>query len=234
VSVPVNGIPLPGETLYVPAVIHSTRVLGLETSYCVFFHPLESELRAVLPNRKEYRAEQIIGPGFQTVSSVRRFAAGQRVFLTFKGREMAGTVSRHDVHADELLLALDDKQKDCNSLLETQPLTVRRRVDEIRLLESRKSARLLDSDTDHRVLVDGQPASYSHSEVQQQPNSRPRTVSLSQLQHSSSDQSHSADTNLQQQKLPHASHIVTHPFACYRLVCAEDESDDPVIHQKIS
>ena len=105
VAVPVTAA---GETLYVPAVVHSTRVLGLETSYCVFFttaaHDSHDSLRALLPSRREYRAEQIIGPGFQSVSAVRRFATGQRVFLTHKGREVTGSVLRHDPMDGGLLL----------------------------------------------------------------------------------------------------------------------------------
>lgn len=152
VSVPIVGVPTPGDTLYVPAVIHSTRVLGLETSYCVFFATSDPELRAMLPARKEYRAEQLLGPGFQSVAqAVTRLAAGQRVFLTFKGREVSGLVVRHDP-PDQVLLAIDDKalrNKAPDSLL-LEPVThVRRRLDDIRLLESRKSARLLDSDTDY-------------------------------------------------------------------------------------
>ena len=151
VAVPVTAA---GETLYVPAVVHSTRVLGLETSYCVFFttaaHDSHDSLRALLPSRREYRAEQIIGPGFQSVSAVRRFATGQRVFLTHKGREVTGSVLRHDpMDGGLLLVQLLPQPPAPDSLLEPPPassaapaLLLTRRIDDVRLLESRKSQRL--------------------------------------------------------------------------------------------
>ena len=166
VAVPVHGLPSPGETLYVPAVIHSTRVLGLETSYCVFFQSPDPEVRALLPARREYRSEQIVGPGFHGI--VRRLATGQRVFLTHKGREVAGTVVSPDCLAGEdgapgdedsqaglgtsVLVRLPDPPVgDSNSLLERPPVPpvaslIRRRIDDLRLIESRKSARLALSD----------------------------------------------------------------------------------------
>ena len=165
VAVPVHGLPSPGETLYVPAVIHSTRVLGLETSYCVFFQSPDPEVRALLPARREYRSEQIVGPGFHGI--VRRLATGQRVFLTHKGREVAGTVVSPDCLAGEdgapgdedsqaglgtsVLVRLPDPPVgDSNSLLERPPVPpvaslIRRRIDDLRLIESRKSARLASS-----------------------------------------------------------------------------------------
>lgn len=197
VSVPVNGIPVQGQSLWLPAVIHSTRVLGLETSYCVFFTVNDPDLRNILPSRKEYRAEQIIGPGFQPVTSIRRFAAGQKVFITFKGREVAGTVSHHNPAIDEVILTIDmTKNKDSNSLLESTAgscVQVRRRIEDIRLLESRKSARLVDSDQDYSRLLEPQnnsPAAAQLTEsVQQQTvacNNRSISSSVTASGHSSS------------------------------------------------
>ena len=223
VSVPVTGVPAAGQTLFVPAVIHSTRVLGLETSYCVFFATHDAELRAILPNRKEYRAEQMVGPGFQSVAqAVRRFAAGQRVFLTFKGREVSGCVVSHDQDG-HVLVAIDDKSRsrsDSNSLLEPGPGTVthvRRRLEDMRLLESRKSARLLDSDQDYsRLLHDHDPDDLTPVPI---------------LTHDQPQLPHAPITITQYVSTRFSSSIIlTNPSA----VSSEAESGEQVIHWKIS
>lgn len=156
VSVPINGYPMPGMTLYVPAVISSTRQLGLETSYCVVFTTNDDDLKSILPPRKEYRAEQLIGPGFESVTSIKKLSPGQRVFITLKGREVSGTILNHS--DDSVVLNVDKDQmhkmlKEESSLLESSltannTLQVKTRFEDIRLLESRKSARLQDSEKD--------------------------------------------------------------------------------------
>ncbi|GLG99955.1 Uncharacterized protein GBIM_06329 [Gryllus bimaculatus] len=102
---------------------------------------------APIPAR-EFTDQQLIGPGFQTVvSGIRRLVAGQRVYLTYNGREVSGEVSAHDPEADDVRVCIQPPGQEA-------PLELRKRLDELRLLESRKSARLMDQDTDFARLAD--------------------------------------------------------------------------------
>lgn len=89
--------------------------------------------------------QDIIGPGFRSTSSF-HFPKGQPVFITLSGREVSGTVLRHD-HGDEVIV----RTHVCSDFA---PQTVSRRKQEVRLLESRKSARLLDNDMDYSRMAD--------------------------------------------------------------------------------
>lgn len=50
---------------------------------------------------REYRDAELIGPGFRGLSGV-RLQPGQRVFLTYNGREVRADVLEHDHDTDEL------------------------------------------------------------------------------------------------------------------------------------
>ncbi|CAF4882911.1 unnamed protein product [Pieris macdunnoughi] len=50
---------------------------------------------------REYRDAELIGPGFRGLTGV-RLKAGQRVFLTYNGREVRADVLEHDHDSDEL------------------------------------------------------------------------------------------------------------------------------------
>lgn len=54
---------------------------------------------------KEFRESDLIGPGFQNVMNV-VLRPGQRVFLTYNGRESAGEVLSHDVATDEVIVRI--------------------------------------------------------------------------------------------------------------------------------
>lgn len=87
-----------------------------------------------------FRDIDIIGPGFQPIS-VARLKAGQRVFITHQGREVKGVVLNH--FCDEVSIELEGS------------VPVKRRLEEVRLLESRRSARLQDQgDQDYSRLAD--------------------------------------------------------------------------------
>lgn len=112
-------------------------------------------------NRKlvlDFKAQDLIGPGFQTIANV-ALNKGQKVFITYNGREVAGIVDQHDVVADQVFLTVDlslGSPAIKDGLTTNQPsshIQVRRRLEECRLTESRKSARLLELDTDYSKLA---------------------------------------------------------------------------------
>lgn len=94
---------------------------------------------------KTIPAKSIIGPGFQSNSSA-LLKNGQKVFLTLNGREVTGIVINHDTDTDEVLISAQ--------LSNGNDLEVSKRIDEVRLMKSRKSARLADQDTDYSKLAD--------------------------------------------------------------------------------
>lgn len=49
----------------------------------------------------EYRESELIGPGFRSVNDV-RLNPGQRVYITYNGRENSGDVMEHDEENDEV------------------------------------------------------------------------------------------------------------------------------------
>lgn len=101
----------------------------------------------------EYHGDELIGPGFQTVAGL-TLKAGQRVYVTYNGREVSGAVVEHDVSRDEVLISIQSMQPQNQQI--SQLVQLRKRLEEVRLLESRKSARLQDLDTDYSRLAEGQ------------------------------------------------------------------------------
>lgn len=55
--------------------------------------------------RREYRATELVGPGFQTLSDL-RLMAGQRVYITFNGREISGDVVVHRPDTEEVRVSI--------------------------------------------------------------------------------------------------------------------------------
>lgn len=94
---------------------------------------------------KEVRVNEIIGPGFQTLSSS-NLKHGQKLFLTLNGREVPGIVVNHDKISDVVLINV--------KMSNGEEMEIERKTDELRLIESRKSARLVDQDTDYSKLAD--------------------------------------------------------------------------------
>ena len=133
---------------YYPSIIESTQTRpNGEDGYTIAFK--EGPF-----TRTDVTAKHIVGPGFSTVGEI-RLVAGQKVFLTQNGREVPGVicddgggggtaggqvrrvrVSAVEFGEDEILL---------------------RRHDDVRLMASRKSARLQTNDTNYSRLADLHP-----------------------------------------------------------------------------
>nr|XP_045592264.1 zinc finger protein 704-like isoform X2 [Procambarus clarkii] len=95
---------------------------------------------------REVRETDLVGSGFTPVGSV-KLRAGQRVFITHNNREVSGNVLYHRPNIDEVLISVVSPETGVRQ-------DVKKRIEEIRLLECRKSARLADQDTDFAKLAD--------------------------------------------------------------------------------
>ncbi|XP_001953606.3 zinc finger protein 704 isoform X3 [Drosophila ananassae] len=89
---------------------------------------------------KEFGESDLIGPGFRSIMGI-QLQPGQRVFLTYLGREQSGDVVQHDASKDEVVVKITTTGNE-------EPIELKKRLEEVRLLESRRSARLADQDRD--------------------------------------------------------------------------------------
>lgn len=121
--------------LYMTGIIQTCEDPSLVNRFSVRFDDCNS--------KAEFLDTDLVGPGFKPVTSI-KLEAGQLVYVTHMQREMAGRVVRHDFESQDVIITLNDG--DCETLL--------KKIDEVRLLESRKSARLINSDTDFSKLAD--------------------------------------------------------------------------------
>ncbi|KAL1513478.1 hypothetical protein ABEB36_002884 [Hypothenemus hampei] len=94
----------------------------------------------------EFFERDLIGPGFQSVLGT-ELVAHQKCFVTFNGREVCGEVMKHHLETDEVIIRIHPSGTE-------DPFEVQKKLEEVRLLESRKSARLADQDTDFARLAD--------------------------------------------------------------------------------
>ena len=94
---------------------------------------------------KNIPSKSIIGPGFQPNTTC-MLKNGQHIFLTLNGREVSGDVINHALDVDEVFINVQ--------LINGDNLEVIKRLEEVRLMKSRKSARLQDQDTDYSKLAD--------------------------------------------------------------------------------
>lgn len=69
------------------------------TKYTVRFGAKEDVVRLELA--REFRDTELIGPGFRNIMDV-KLNPGQKVFLTYNGRESSGEVISHDETKDEV------------------------------------------------------------------------------------------------------------------------------------
>lgn len=74
-----------------------------ETRYSVRFDPLPGNSKRLVSAMREYRETELIGPGFQAVTGF-KLQPGQKVFLTYNGREVSGEVTSHQPHIDEVIV----------------------------------------------------------------------------------------------------------------------------------
>lgn len=87
----------------------------------------------------------MIGPGFQTISAA-RLKKGQQVFVTHSSRETTGTVVKHDIATGDVTITVDNSKSKIELL---------RKIEEIRLVVSRRSARLQDhQNTNYSHMAD--------------------------------------------------------------------------------
>ncbi|XP_064213018.1 uncharacterized protein Glut4EF isoform X2 [Tribolium castaneum] len=94
----------------------------------------------------EFFEMDLIGPGFQSVLGL-KLVPEQKCFVTYNGREVSGEVCKHYFERDEVIIRIHPPGSEA-------PFEVQKRLEEVRLLESRKSARLADQDTDFARLAD--------------------------------------------------------------------------------
>ncbi|KAH3780926.1 zinc finger protein 704-like [Dreissena polymorpha] len=94
---------------------------------------------------KNIPSKSIVGPGFQPGTTC-VLKNGQPVFLTLNGREVSGLVVNHSLEVDEVLVNVQLPNGD--------DIDVIKRLDDVRLMKSRKSSRLKDQDTDYSKLAD--------------------------------------------------------------------------------
>lgn len=85
-----------------PPTVRDSNCLTLtaDTKYTVRF-----DVGQTMIGMKEYLGSQLIGPGFQNVMSV-ILSPGQRVFITYNGRESAAEVLTHDIVKDEVCVRI--------------------------------------------------------------------------------------------------------------------------------
>ncbi|KAL8623689.1 hypothetical protein ACOMHN_004754 [Nucella lapillus] len=124
---------------YYPGVIRAQAAEETPSSKALYAVQFDDGFEATVTGK------DIIGQGFQTGPSG-RLKHGQKVFVTMNGREVWGIVAHHDRRIDEVVISL----KQGNG----EEITINRKVDEVRLMESRKSARLVDLATDYSKLAD--------------------------------------------------------------------------------
>ncbi|XP_047739180.1 zinc finger protein 395-like [Hyalella azteca] len=96
----------------------------------------------------EVSESELVGSGFSPVSAI-KLRSGQKVYVTHNNREVSASVVSHTPETDEVILMLAGTETP-----PSPPEEVHKRLEEVRLLESRKSARLADSDTDFAKLAD--------------------------------------------------------------------------------
>jgi len=123
---------------FYPAVIQNVSIDRLSDSRARYTVRFDNSRKV-----SEFMEKDLIGPGFSCVNSLSQLMPGQRVYLTHVGREMEGTIMSHDANLDQVLVGISNGIQ----------LTVR--LEDIRLLESRKSSRLMNqTNTDFSKLAD--------------------------------------------------------------------------------
>ncbi|XP_060516727.1 zinc finger protein 395 [Cylas formicarius] len=128
-----------------PASVENNNCINLtpNTRYTVRFDSRQGTLGRT---SAEFLESELIGPGFQSVLGA-ELVPQQKCFVTFNGREISGEVLKHHIETDEVIIRI-------HPIGTEAPFEVQKKLEEVRLLESRKSARLADQDTDFARLAD--------------------------------------------------------------------------------
>lgn len=105
----------PGEDgKYYSGVIHAVKTpasfpennncinLTPNTRYSVRFDPRQGNLGRTTA---EFRESDLIGPGFRSVVGI-ELVAGQKCYVTYNGREVAGDVRKHHLDTDEVIIRI--------------------------------------------------------------------------------------------------------------------------------
>jgi len=141
-------VAVPGEDgLYHPGVIQAVKTpeAAIVNNSGAITNNSRYSIRLDLTRKqREHPESDIIGPGFAGLTGI-KLRPGQVVYVTYCNREMQGSVVCHRPNVDQVIIRL----------LNGGP-EVKKKLEEVRLLESRKSARLIGhgSNTDFSKLAD--------------------------------------------------------------------------------
>lgn len=114
---------VPGDDgMFYSGVIHAVKTPALypennncinltpHTRYSVRFDPKSSGGKRA---PREYGAHELIGPGFRGIQGL-ALMTGQKVFITFNGREVNGTVINHRPDLDEVVVEISPAGTEVN------------------------------------------------------------------------------------------------------------------------
>ncbi|KAI9565804.1 hypothetical protein GHT06_009599 [Daphnia sinensis] len=141
--------------LYYPGIIQAVKTAEMDPSRGQLFSHTKYAVRSTMETAGhsgrqqllEYSEVDLIGPGFQSTAGL-TLQPGQKVYITFTGREVAGHVTKHRPDVDEVHITLQ--------VSNSNSIDIVKRMEEVRLMESRKSLRLMDQhDVDFARLADG-------------------------------------------------------------------------------
>lgn len=116
--------------LYYSGVIHAVKTpanmsennncinLTPNTRYSVRFDPRQGNVGRTTV---EFFESDLIGPGFRTIHGI-TLLAGQKVYVTFNGREVTGEVCSHNVDRDEVIINICPPGADVRQKFDSQYL----------------------------------------------------------------------------------------------------------------
>lgn len=100
-----DGLFYSGAIQSVKSISDNENLLNVDnTKYVVRFDPLSVNSSKKFWKR-EYNASELVGPGFQPLSNF-KLLPGQRIFLTYNGREISGHIVHHDAMLDEVTVSI--------------------------------------------------------------------------------------------------------------------------------
>lgn len=101
------------DKLYYSGIIQKVKTpsIGIiDTNHCITLthdtkYTVRFDIGQSMVGLNEYLGSELIGPGFQNVINV-NLATGQRIFITYNGRESVAEVISHDFAKDEILVRI--------------------------------------------------------------------------------------------------------------------------------
>ena len=87
--------------------------INSKTRYSVRFDPVPAGTGKAPSSNNEYSDRDLIGPGFNSVTGA-KLVTGQKVFLTYNGREIQAEVTQHREHLDEVDVAFAPSGQEVN------------------------------------------------------------------------------------------------------------------------